>query len=82
MGNLDSDLSYANEGGLFTVFYANTAAGVAAWKFIAEQNSGTGKIFTTHLDSTLQQLRKAGYTVKQQSKSEINDDELLNELLE
>ena len=61
------DLIYLDQG-LFTVFFANTAAGEKAWRVIAAKTEGTGKIFTMQLSDTLKQLRAAGFSVKKQEK--------------
>ncbi len=74
-----SDLSYFADG-LLTRFLANTTAGEDAWRVIAEGTHGTGVILTAHLESTLHQLRAAGYSVrkgKREKTSEKEADDLL-----
>jgi|GEM_PF-5378017 len=82
---MKSDLTY-KKSGLFTLFLPETSAGYAAWAELAKRNDGTGKIFTAHLDQTLRQLRKTGYSVAAANKISANDemseDELLAELLD
>lgn len=56
------DLTYKTSG-MFTMFFPDTPAGETAWREIARQTEGTGKILTAHLAGTLRQLRKAGYKV-------------------
>jgi hypothetical protein len=79
------DLTY-KKSGLFTLFMPETSAGHVAWAAIAKRTEGTGKVFTIHLDQTLRQLRKAGYSVaenKQRAENiGISDDELLTKLLD
>jgi len=58
------DLTYLNQG-LFTAFIPQSKAGEDAWRELAKQTEGTGKVLTVHLPAILAQLRKAGYTVKQ-----------------
>ena len=61
------DLTYLKQG-LFTLFIPETKAGEDAWREIAKQTDGTGKVFTVQLPATLKQLKKAGYIVKQSEK--------------
>jgi len=56
------DLIYMKQG-LFTAFVPESKAGEDAWRELAAQTDGTGKVFTHHLKSVIFQLRKAGYTV-------------------
>jgi hypothetical protein len=72
-----SDLSYRVVDSMFTAFYANTPSGEEAWKVIAAQNEGTGKVLSVHVESTIQQLRDAGYTVDAASATDVSDDELM-----
>lgn len=77
-----ADLEYKTEG-MFTSFIPNTPEGEQIWKAIAAQNEGVGKIFTFHLDSTLRQIRAAGYVVRKAKKVVLSDeagDALLAEL--
>jgi hypothetical protein len=61
---MKSDLLYLREG-MFTAFVPQSKAGEDAWRELAKQTEGTGKVLTVHLPAVLAQLRKAGYTVKQ-----------------
>ena len=78
-----TDLVYIRQG-LFTAFIPETKAGEEAFRQIcAAQGDHTGKILTAHVESTLAQLRKAGYSVKKAKRvtlPTIDDDELLKEL--
>lgn len=74
------DLSYRADD-MFTSFLANTPAGEDAWKIIAADTEGTGKVLNQHAASVIAQLRAKGYTVaKETGASDISDDELLAEL--
>lgn len=64
---MNLDLTYLKQG-LFTVFVPQTKAGEDAWREIAAHTDGTGKVFTAQLPSFLWEIRKAGYSVKQQKK--------------
>lgn len=75
------DLTYSVDGA-FARFYAETPAGVDAWNEIARHTECTGTIFLTQLDSTLQQLREAGYVVAPSLASRADIDELAKELSE
>jgi hydroxymethylpyrimidine/phosphomethylpyrimidine kinase len=73
---MKNDLTYRKQG-LFTAFIPETLAGEDAWRTIAEQTQGTGKVFTAQLPAVLAQLRKAGYTVqvaKKLTKEEIDKE--------
>lgn len=72
-----ADLSYRVVDNMFTAFYPNTPAGVEAWKVIASHTDGTGKVFSAHVESTIQQLRDAGYSVVKATAPNISDDELM-----
>jgi DNA-binding LacI/PurR family transcriptional regulator len=60
---MKNDLTYRKQG-LFAAFIPETLAGENAWRAIAEQTQGTGKVFTAMLPAVLAQIRKAGYTVR------------------
>ena len=64
---MKTDLTYLKQG-LFTAFIPESPEGQDAWREIAAQTEGTGKVFTAQLPAVLSQLRKAGYTVKQSAK--------------
>lgn len=74
---------YYIEQGLFTTFIPNTKDGEMLWNSIAKENKGVAKIFTTHLKSTLKQIKDAGYSVRKKKSSlvEIDAEKLLEELL-
>lgn len=74
-----TDLEYTTSG-MFTAFIPNTTAGEQAWRAIAEQTEGTGKILTFHLKATLRQLRAAGYTVKKAKPVPVDINALMAEL--
>ncbi|MFL9611069.1 hypothetical protein ACKF11_13360 [Methylobacillus sp. Pita2] len=77
------DLTYKpTDDGLFTAFYANTAAGEKAWREMAEQTDGTGKVFVQHTESVIYQLEQAGYIVAKVNsfKDSISDADLMAEL--
>ena len=59
-----TDLVYLKSG-MFATFIPNTSAGEDAWRSIAAQTDGTGKVLMSQLKSTLSQLRGAGYSVRQ-----------------
>ncbi|WP_186083661.1 hypothetical protein [Burkholderia gladioli] len=74
------DLSYRASDDMFTMFYANTPAGEEAWRELAAQTEGTGKVLTQHVDDTVRQLREAGYTVEAGTLPTESADELLAQL--
>jgi hypothetical protein len=71
---MKNDLTYRKQG-LFTAFIPETLAGETAWREIAEQTQGTGKVFTAQLPAVLVQLRKAGYTVRVAKKPTMKEIE-------
>lgn len=74
-GSVSADLVYHKQG-IFAAFIAQSKAGEDAWRELASQTQGTGKVFTAQLPATLSALRVAGYTVskaKNPSKKEIDD---------
>ncbi|WP_175712142.1 hypothetical protein [Burkholderia ambifaria] len=74
------DLTYRTVDDMFTTFLPNTPAGEEAWKTIAEHTDGTGKVLHAQVESTVAQLREAGYTVAEaapDTQSAISDDDLL-----
>jgi len=64
---MKTDLTYLKQW-MFTAFFPESREGEDAWRAIADQTEGTGKVFTVQLPAVLAQLRKAGYTVKQTEK--------------
>lgn len=57
------DITYRAVDDMFTAFYPETPAGEEAWKRIAEHTDGTGKVLNQQVESTVEQLREAGYVV-------------------
>ena len=57
-----NDLEYIDHG-LFTSFIPVSKAGELAFNQIAAYTEGTGKVLSIHKQSTIQQLRQAGYKV-------------------
>jgi hypothetical protein len=80
MNKQTSDLTY-KQTGLFVRFYPETHAGGVAWAEMASIGDA-GVIYACHLDSTLKQLRDAGYRVTKAKPiaAKIDDDALLAEL--
>lgn len=80
-----SDITYRAVDDMFTAFTPNTAAGEEAWKTIAAHTDGTGKVLHQHVESTVSQLREAGYTVSEGAAplpaTDAEVDALLNELV-
>ena len=73
-----SDISYTNSG-LFTRFYANTAAGENAWREMAK-DEGVAAVLTIHAKSVIAQLKAAGYSVAKAKKPTQSIDDILKEL--
>lgn len=72
------DLVYRAGDGLFVQFVPNTPQGENAWRELAAQTEGTGKVLTVHVEDTLRQLRAAGYVVEmEEASAPASDDELL-----
>lgn len=75
-----TDIFYKDEG-LFTSFIPESDAGISLWKQLAEHTDGTGKVFTIHAESTIKQMRDAGYTVrKHKPMSKKETDQIYSEL--
>ena len=78
-----NDIEYIDQG-LFTAFVPVSKAGELAFNQMAEYTDGTGKVLSIHKQSTIQQLRQAGYKVGKAKKSgkvtAEKTDELLREL--
>lgn len=70
--------------GLFTAFLPVSKAGEVAFNQMAAYTEGTGKVLSLHKQSTIQQLRQAGYKVgkaKQQGKVTAEQaEDMLREL--
>ena len=84
MRNLQmNDLEYIDNG-MFTSFIPVSKAGEVAFNQMAEYTDGTGKVLSMHKQSTIQQLRQAGYKVNKAKKSRKvtaeQADEMLREL--
>lgn len=77
------DLTYRAVDDMFTAFYPNTKAGDDAWREMAAQNGGDGKVLTIHAADVARQLREKGYTVSEadgNAAGSADDDALLAEL--
>jgi len=78
-----NDIEYINQG-LFSAFIPVSKAGEQAFNQMAVQTDGTGKVLTVHLQSTIQQLKQAGYKVgkakKQPKITAEQADDMLREL--
>jgi len=72
------DLSYRRSSdGLFTSFYPNTPAGKTAWETMNATPGGEkGKVLASHTESTIQQLRDAGYTVAEDTTPAASQKEI------
>lgn len=83
---MKADIEYIDDG-MFITFVPNTPEGEQVWRQLAESTDGTGKVFAIHAKQVVQDMRKAGYTVrkaKPASKKDINKmlkefDELFTE---
>lgn len=71
------DISYRNSAdGLFTSFYPNTPEGEKAWNIInATPGAEGGKVLAAHAESTIKQLRDAGYTVAEDASAPVSAEE-------
>ena len=78
-----NDIEYIDHG-MFTSFIPVSKAGEAAFNQMAAYTEGTGKVLSIHKQSTIQQLRQAGYKVskaKRQGKVTAEQaDDMLREL--
>jgi hypothetical protein len=70
-----TDLIYI-EKGLFTTFIPETDQGIELYNQLGDNTT----IITIHLKSVLQQIRKAGYSVKKAPKRKPVTQEELNEI--
>lgn len=75
------DLEYIEQG-MFVAFVPVSKKGEEAWAQIAKQTEGTGKVFSVHKDSTLSQLRAAGYSVRKAKPVKLSESEIDNLLKE
>lgn len=74
------DLVYV-KGPVCTAFFPVSKEGEVAWKAIAEKTDGTGKVFNSHLESALRQIREAGYSVSEMcGHSAMGVDQIAQEL--
>lgn len=77
------DLTYTDDG-MFANFTPASKAGETAWNEMAKENGGTGKVLSIHAESTIAQLKAAGYTVEkaapQAPLSAEDADKMLTEL--
>lgn len=60
---MKTDLTYKTDG-LFATFYVNSRAGLSAYKELCDKLGGQARVLAIHLPSTLAQLKKAGYGVR------------------
>ena len=78
-----SDLEYIDHG-LFTAFIPVSKAGEVVFNQMAEYTEGTGKVLSIHKQSTILQLRQAGYKVSKAKKTgkvtAEQADEMIREL--
>lgn len=78
-----NDIEYIDHG-MFTSFLPTSKAGEVAFNQMATYTEGTGKVLTIHKQSTILQLRQAGYKVgkakKQGKVTAAVADEMLREL--
>ena len=73
------DLTYTQDK-MFTRFFAETEAGHTAWNQMAETLGGVAAVLNIHANSTIYQLKKAGYKVGKAKPSKMSIDEILKEL--
>lgn len=76
-----NDIEYI-EHGLFTAFIPVSKAGEVAFNQMAKDTDGTGKVLTIHKQSTIQQLRQAGYKVGKAKKAKEMTAEQVENILE
>lgn len=78
-----NDIEYIDHG-MFTSFLPTSKAGEVAFNQMAEYTDGTGKVLSIHKQSTIQQLRQAGYKVgkakKEGNVTAEQADEMLREM--
>jgi len=77
-----TDLTYTTDS-LFTAFIPHTPDGENAWRVMAQDTKGTGKVLNMHAKAVISQLRKAGYTVSKAKAGKVSlaeIDELLGQL--
>lgn len=75
---MKADIEYI-EGGMFVTFVPNTTEGEHVWRQLAESTDGTGKVFAIHAKQVIQDMRKAGYTVRKAKPASKKDT---NKMLE
>ena len=63
-----NDLEYIDHG-MFTSFIPVSKEGEVAFNEMAAYTEGTGKVLSMHKQSTIQQLRQAGYKVGKAKKA-------------
>ena len=63
-----NDLEYIDHG-MFTSFIPVSKEGEVAFNEMAAYTEGTGKVLSMHKQSTIQQLRQAGYKVGKEKKA-------------
>ena len=75
-----NDIEYIDHG-MFTSFLPTSKAGEVAFNQMAAYTEGTGKVLTIHKQSTILQLRQAGYKVGKAKKQEKVTAEQVDEML-
>ena len=75
-----NDLEYIDHG-MFTSFIPVSKEGEVAFNEMAAYTEGTGKVLSIHKQSTIQQLRQAGYKVGKAKKQEKVTAEQVDEML-
>lgn len=71
---MKADIEYV-KCGMFVTFVPNTTEGEHLWKQLAEATEGTGKVLAMHAKQAINDIRKAGYTVrkaKDVNKKDVN----------
>ena len=75
-----NDLEYIDHG-MFTSFIPVSKEGEVAFNEMAAYTEGTGKVLSIRKQSTIQQLRQAGYKVGKAKKQEKVTAEQVDEML-
>ena len=75
-----NDIEYIDQG-LFTAFVQVTKAGEVAFNQMSEYRDGTGKVLSIHKQSTILQLRQAGYKVGKAKKTRKVTTEHVEDML-
>ena len=72
-----ADLTYRRSCSLFTMFLPETNAGEVAWRELAAQTDGTGKVLHQQVELTIEALRKAGYSVAKHAETPAAFDDIM-----